>query len=77
MCSRADQRNPKPFISKRAKFDSFVDPIKDRLLAPKRLGHIGLIKEEVVMAFRKNGEPNSPRGNNCWLLETAISRRQI
>lgn len=34
-------------------FDSFADPIKDRLLAPKRLGHIGLIKEEIVMAFRK------------------------
>ena len=33
-------------------FDSFADPIKDRLLAPKRLGHKGLIKEEIVMAFR-------------------------
>jgi len=35
-------------------FDLFKDPIKDRLLAPKRLGHVGLIKEEVVMAFRKH-----------------------
>ncbi|MDQ2949850.1 MAG: site-specific DNA-methyltransferase [Acidobacteriota bacterium] len=36
-------------------FDSFVDPIKDRLLAPKRLGHIGLIKEEMILAFKKPG----------------------
>lgn len=34
-------------------YDSFADPIKDRLLAPRRLGHMGLIKEEIVMAFRK------------------------
>ena len=33
-------------------FDSFTDLIKDRMLAPKRCGHKGLIKEEVVLAFR-------------------------
>ena len=32
-------------------FDRFVDPIGNRLLAPTRLGHKGLIKEEVVTAF--------------------------
>jgi len=35
-------------------FDSFTDPIGDRMLAPKRCGHKGLIKEEVVLAFRSN-----------------------
>lgn len=35
-------------------FDSFTDVIKDRMLAPKRCGHKGLIKEEVVLAFRSN-----------------------
>jgi hypothetical protein len=33
--------------------DTFRDQIRDRLLAPKRLGHKGLIKEEVVSAFRR------------------------
>lgn len=33
-------------------FDRFADPIGDRLLAPKRCGHKGLIKEEMVSAFR-------------------------
>ena len=33
-------------------FDQFSDPIGDRMLAPKRCGHKGLIKEEVVTAFR-------------------------
>ena len=33
-------------------FDRFRDPIRDRMLAPKRLGHRGLIKEEVVSAYR-------------------------
>ena len=33
-------------------FDRFTDPIRDRLLAPRRLGHRGLIKEEVVSAYR-------------------------
>jgi hypothetical protein len=33
-------------------FDRFSDPIGDRLLAPKRCGHKGLIKEEVVSAFQ-------------------------
>ena len=32
--------------------DRFTDQIRDRLLAPKRLGHRGLIKEEVVSAYR-------------------------
>jgi hypothetical protein len=32
-------------------FDSFTDQIEDRMLAPKRCGHKGLIKEEVVLAF--------------------------
>jgi len=35
-------------------FDSFTDQIEDRMLAPKRCGHRGLIKEEVVLAFRSN-----------------------
>ncbi|MFC5455029.1 DNA methyltransferase [Prosthecobacter fluviatilis] len=35
-------------------FDSFADPIKDRMLAPKRSGHKGLIKEEMVLAFRRD-----------------------
>ncbi len=34
-------------------FDRFKDPIGDRLLAPKRSGHKGLIKEEVVSAYRR------------------------
>jgi len=33
-------------------YDRFRDRISDRLLAPKRTGHKGLIKEEVVSAFR-------------------------
>ena len=33
-------------------FDRFRDPIRDRMLAPRRLGHKGLIKEEVVSAYR-------------------------
>lgn len=37
-------------------FDRFTDPIRDRLLPPRRLGHRGLIKEEVVSAYRLNGE---------------------
>ena len=32
--------------------DRFSDPIRDRLLPPARLGHKGLIKEEVVSAYR-------------------------
>lgn len=35
-------------------FDSFRDKIENRLLAPKRQGHKGLIKEEVICAFRKD-----------------------
>jgi len=35
-----------------ALFDRFTDAIGDRLLPPKRCGHKGLIKEEVVSAFR-------------------------
>lgn len=34
-------------------FDGFADTIKDRLLAPKRSGHKGIIKQEMVLAFRK------------------------
>jgi hypothetical protein len=34
-------------------FDWFSDPIENRMLAPKRCGHKGLIKEEVVCAFKK------------------------
>ena len=33
-------------------FDRFRDPIRDRLLAPRRSGHKGLIKEEVISAYR-------------------------
>lgn len=32
-------------------FDRFADQIGDRLLAPKRCGHKGLIKEEIVSAY--------------------------
>jgi hypothetical protein len=35
-------------------FDMFADPIANRMLAPKRSGHKGLIKEEVVCALRKS-----------------------
>ncbi len=35
-----------------ALFDRFKDPIRDRLLAPRRLGHRGLIKEEVISAYQ-------------------------
>jgi hypothetical protein len=35
-------------------FEMFADPIANRMLAPKRSGHKGLIKEEVVCAFRKS-----------------------
>jgi len=35
-------------------FDQFMDPIKRRMLAPKRCGHKGIIKEEVVSAFRRH-----------------------
>jgi hypothetical protein len=38
-------------------FDTFADPIANRMLAPKRSGHKGLIKEEVVCAFLKTGTP--------------------
>lgn len=34
-------------------FDQFADPIGDRLLAPKRQGHRGLIKQELVSTFRR------------------------
>ena len=43
-------------------FDRFRDPIRDRLLAPKRLGHRGLIKEEVVSAYRLDRASN---GESC------------
>jgi hypothetical protein len=33
-------------------FDRFTDQIGDRLLPPKRCGHKGLIKEEVISAYR-------------------------
>jgi len=33
-------------------FDLFADRIQNRMLAPKRCGHKGLIKEEVVCAFQ-------------------------
>jgi hypothetical protein len=33
-------------------FDSFEDTIRNRALAPSRCGHKGLIKQEVVSAFR-------------------------
>jgi hypothetical protein len=33
-------------------FDLFADRIQNRMLAPKRCGHKGLIKEEVVCAYR-------------------------
>ena len=45
-------------------FDRFRDPIRDRLLPPMRLGHRGLIKEEVVSAYRlkKRERSRRPRG---------------
>ena len=33
--------------------ESFTDEIRDRMLAPRRSGHKGLIKEEVVTCYRK------------------------
>ena len=33
--------------------DTFRDPIRDRLLAPKRSGHKGLIKEEIVCCYER------------------------
>ena len=33
--------------------DKFVDKIRARQLAPKRHGHKGLIKEEIILAFKK------------------------
>ena len=33
--------------------ESFTDKIRDRMLAPRRSGHKGLIKEEVVTCYRK------------------------
>ena len=36
-----------------AMVDTFRDPIRDRLLAPKRSGHKGLIKEEVVCCYER------------------------
>jgi hypothetical protein len=33
-------------------YDQYSDEIENRLLAPKRCGHKGLIKEEVISAFR-------------------------
>ena len=33
--------------------ESFTDEIKDRMLAPRRSGHKGLIKEEIVTCYRK------------------------
>lgn len=33
--------------------DRFADPIIDRVLAPKRCGHKGLIKEEVISVFER------------------------
>jgi len=36
-----------------ALFDMFADRIQDRLLPPQRSGHKGLIKEEVICAFKR------------------------
>ena len=36
-------------------FDRFEDRIRNRALAPQRKGHVGLIKQEVVSAFRLSG----------------------
>ena len=44
-----------------ALFDRFRDPIRDRMLAPKRLGHRGLIKEEVISAYRISRVPEAAR----------------
>jgi hypothetical protein len=41
-------------------FDEFSDRIENRMLAPKRSGHKGLIKEEVVCAFYKSGGEKTP-----------------
>jgi SAM-dependent methyltransferase len=54
-------------------FDSFSDPIQNRMLAPKRSGHKGLIKEEVVCAFSfGKARPGEPLLNRT---STATSRR--
>ena len=57
-------------------FDRFRDPIRDRLLAPKRLGHRGLIKEEVVSAYRlRRGADGGRRLGSFNDRETAGNRR--
>lgn len=33
-------------------FDSFGDKIRNRAVAPRRCGHKGLIKQEIISAFR-------------------------
>lgn len=37
-----------------SEFDRFEDPIRDRLLAPSRLGHRGIIKNETIVAFERH-----------------------
>lgn len=46
-------------------FDRFRDSIQDRLLAPKRCGHKGLIKEEVVSAFRAPAMNSANNVDRC------------
>lgn len=43
-------------------FDRFDDRIRNRALAPQRKGHKGLIKQEVVSAFRLPGTDPWPEG---------------
>ena len=42
-------------------FDRFDDRIRNRALAPQRKGHKGLIKQEVVSAFRLSGVDPWPK----------------
>jgi hypothetical protein len=52
-------------------FDTFADPIGDRLLPPKRCGHKGLIKEEVILAFRLTQEGRRSSGRRRSRPEAA------
>jgi hypothetical protein len=40
--------------------ESFGDRIRNRALAPKRCGHKGMIKEEIVSAFRLPSSRSRP-----------------
>ena len=45
-------------------FDRFSDPITERLLPPQRLGHKGLIKEEVISGYRLSRDTSEGFGEH-------------